>query len=147
MSGCSRECLSNTRPSLLRPSFQTKICTFTQLCSECFRQSLLPLSVLEGAVWAARFFLCPEMYQVTATSLQPVLLKQSQNLGSELLTVSYLQIYFPDQINMFPFMETYMSGMICFVTLAACSNNNKIVCEIYSTQPSIELHILPFISL
>ena len=124
---------------LFSNSYGRKRAKVTHLCSECFRQGLLPLSVLEGAVWAARFFLCPEMYQVTATSLRPVLLKQSQNLGSELLIVSYLQIYFPDQINVFPFMETYMSGMICFVTLAACSNNNKIVCEIYSTQPSIEL--------
>ena len=58
-------------------------------------------------VRAARLLLCQQRYQVTKSS-RPALFKQRQNYGSELLTDSYLQLYFPDQINMFPCLEWYV---------------------------------------
>ena len=74
---------------------------------------VLPISVLPilraefQIVWAARLLLCQQRYQVTKSS-RPALFKQRQNHGSELLTDSYLQLYFPDQINMFPCLEWYV---------------------------------------
>ena len=31
-----------------------------------------------------------------------------------------------------------MPGMICFVTVPACHSNDKVVCEIYSTSPTLK---------
>ena len=70
---------------------------------------VLPISVLPilraefQIVWAARLLLCQQRYQVTKSS-RPALFKQRQNYGSELLTDSYLQLYFPNPINLFPYV-------------------------------------------
>ena len=71
------ECLFST-------SHGRKRSKVTQLCSECFRQGLLQLSVLEGVefqtVWAARLLLCPQGYQATTPVLFKAEVKSQPNL-------------------------------------------------------------------
>ena len=66
--------------------------------------SVLPILRVEfQTAWAARLSLCEQRYQVS-TSSKPAPLKQSQTHGSELLTDSYSLLYFPNPINLFPYI-------------------------------------------